>query len=284
VQVLSLTQQQSRVIQSSATWQAEGVHARSLRNLAGLDLRLLEVAPAGELTSPAISSDRCYYVLAGSGVIGKPGAAGEPFALGNVAALTQGESFFIRNIGDGPLQVLFIRGAEEGTIAKETLPPAQPAAKKQPAAAKAGAVIPNDSFRCMIWFDGGSTGNPGPSYGSYAIFVPDAGGNWPSEPAQVIGRLDFGRGTNNEAEYKALLAGLEDVTQRIEAAGQPVAKWQIEVRGDSDLVIKQVGGEWQVKKDTLRPLTDRAQTLLRRFGKRDLKWHSRTNSVRVLGH
>jgi len=146
------------------------------------------------------------------------------------------------------------------------------------------ANIINLYKRVMIWFDGGAEPNPGASYGSYALFVPDANGAWLTEPLEVISRLDFGYGTNNEAEYKSLIAGLEDVTRRIEAAGQSLAAWQIEVRGDSDLVVKQIGGEWQVKKESLRPLLDKAQKLLANFGQHTLTWHSRTNSVRVLGH
>lgn len=292
MEILSLTGQQSREIKSTASWQAEGVHARSLRNLAGLDLRLLELAVGGELGSPAVTSDRCYYVLSGNGEIGKPGGLGERLNPGDVAALEQGEGFFIRNTGNVALQIMFIRGAEEGAIEKPAdSPPHEggnvadsPPREGGAGGGFAGSIIPNASHRVMIWFDGGSDPNPGPSYGSYALFAPDASGNWPDTPDELKMRLDFGHGSNNEAEYKSLIAGLEEITRRVEAAGQPLGKWEIEVRGDSRLVLNQVGGEWQVKKESLRPLTNKAQTLLKNFGKRTLTWHSRTNSVKAFGH
>ncbi len=70
--------------------------------------------------------------------------------------------------------------------------------------------------------------------------MPGADGEWPTAPVEVVSRLDFGYGTNNEAEYRSLIAGLADITPRIEAAGQQPSAWQIEVRGDSDLVLKQL--------------------------------------------
>ena len=146
------------------------------------------------------------------------------------------------------------------------------------------ANIINLYKRVMIWFEGGAEPNPGASYGSYALFVPAANDHWPTEPVEVISRLDFGYGTNNEAEYKSLISGLEDISHRIKAAGQSLSAWQIEVRGDSDLAVKQIGGEWQVKKESLRPLLDEVRTLLMNFVQHTLTWHSRTNSVRVLGH
>ncbi len=87
-----------------------------------------------------------------------------------------------------------------------------------------------------ITFDGGSQGNPGPGYGSYAL-------TRVSDGKTDLVRLDFGRAmTNNEAEYETLLAGLQALTERIEAAGRTPADFTVEVRGDSALVIHQVGG------------------------------------------
>jgi ribonuclease HI len=130
----------------------------------------------------------------------------------------------------------------------------------------------------ILTFDGGSRGNPGWGYGSYAIRRVQDG-------AQRIERLDLGDGyTNNEAEYDTLIAALEDLTQRIEEAGHQPHKFALEVRGDSALVIKQLQGTWQAKEPRMRERRGRCLRLLRRFGSVDLRTQPREESVRVLGH
>lgn len=127
-------------------------------------------------------------------------------------------------------------------------------------------------------FDGGSLGNPGRGYGSYAS-IRNVDGK------QLIKRLEFGENmTNNEAEYQTLIAGLEDIVGTIEEIeGDPTA-FSIEVRGDSRLILNQTAGKWKVKKLHLRPLRDRAQELLQRFGEFELTWQKRDVSVDILGH
>ena len=129
-----------------------------------------------------------------------------------------------------------------------------------------------------IVFDGGSQGNPGPGYGSYALMRAGDG-------SQDRVRLDFGRTmTNNEAEYETLIAALQGLSERAEAAGESISDLCIEVRGDSALVIHQVEGAWQTKDDRMRLLRDRARSLLRRFKAHRLVLQGREESVRVLGH
>lgn len=127
-------------------------------------------------------------------------------------------------------------------------------------------------------FDGGSLGNPGPGYGSYALIRN-------VDAKQRIKRLDFDEEmTNNEAEYRTLIAGLEDILGVIKRAGRDPSEFSIEVRGDSRLIINQVAGNWKVKQLHLRPLCDRARELLRHFGEFELVWQDRDESVDVLGH
>lgn len=127
-------------------------------------------------------------------------------------------------------------------------------------------------------FDGGSRGNPGPGYGSYAVIRRVDG-------SQRIARLTFdGEMTNNVAEYRTLIAGLEDLIGEIEQAGRDAAEFSIEVRGDSRLILNQVAGKWKVRQPHLRPLCDRARELLRRFGQFELTWQQRDETVDVLGH
>jgi ribonuclease HI len=128
-----------------------------------------------------------------------------------------------------------------------------------------------------IIFDGGSLNNPGHGYGSYELTIG-------SEPPRIE-RLDFGSPvTNNEAEYLALLHALEDALASLPKAGINPRQVKLEVRGDSQLVLKQLGGQWKVKMPHLQPLKDRGRALLDQFGKSELIWHRRSESVRVLGH
>lgn len=130
----------------------------------------------------------------------------------------------------------------------------------------------------ILTFDGGSKGNPGWGYGSYAITRVKDG-------SQRIERLDLGDDyTNNEAEYDTLIAGLEDLIQRIESAGKQPQAYALEVRGDSSLVLNQVQGKWQARDPRMRERRGRCLRLLRRFESVDLKLQPREESVRVLGH
>jgi ribonuclease HI len=130
----------------------------------------------------------------------------------------------------------------------------------------------------VIIFDGGSHGNPGPGYGSYAL-VRERDGK------QSLVRLDFGREmTNNEAEYEALIAALQGLVERIETAGKASVDFSVEVRGDSALVIHQVEGTWKAKDDRMRLLRNRVRELMRQFKAHRFVLQGREESVRVLGH
>jgi ribonuclease HI len=127
-------------------------------------------------------------------------------------------------------------------------------------------------------FDGGSLGNPGQGYGSYALVRNTDG-------TQRIQRLEFeGQLTNNEAEYLSLIAALEDLIATIEQAGRDPAEFTIDVRGDSRLILNQTAGKWKVRQPHLRPLCDQAVELLQRFDEFQLIWQARAKSVDVLGH
>lgn len=101
-----------------------------------------------------------------------------------------------------------------------------------------------------LQFDGGSRGNPGPAGIGIVISAAD------NTPVVTIGRF-IGRATNNVAEYRALIAALQEA-KRLGAA-------RIVVRGDSELVIKQMRGEYRVKHPDLRILHREAQDLLHAF-------------------
>ena len=104
--------------------------------------------------------------------------------------------------------------------------------------------------RIVSHFDGGARGNPGPA--AIGAVVSDPG----TDPPTRLGSVSryIGETTNNVAEYRALIAGLE--------AARDFPARAVEVRGDSKLVIEQVRGAWKVRQAHLRPLVDDVRRLL----------------------
>jgi ribonuclease HI len=100
----------------------------------------------------------------------------------------------------------------------------------------------------VVNVDGGSRGNPGPA--AIAAVVTDPSGNDLAERAETIGEA-----TNNVAEYRALLLGIE-LAKQLDAD-------EVEFVGDSKLIVEQVKGNWKVKQDHLRPLHTRVRDALR---------------------
>jgi ribonuclease HI len=118
----------------------------------------------------------------------------------------------------------------------------------------------------VLFSDGASRGNPGPA-GIGAVL--EAGdGRRLAEIAEYIGHT-----TNNVAEYRALLAGL------VRALALGVSR--LEVRADSELMIKQLRGDYQVKNARLLPLYREARRLLGRFERVELKHVRRELNTRA---
>jgi ribonuclease HI len=104
--------------------------------------------------------------------------------------------------------------------------------------------------RVIVNVDGGARGNPGPA--AIGVVLRDADGKVIDERAERIGRA-----TNNVAEYKALLTG-------IEMAGEHGAE-ELELIGDSELVVRQVEGRYKVKDATMRELHGEVKRALQGF-------------------
>ena len=109
--------------------------------------------------------------------------------------------------------------------------------------------------QATIFGDGGSRGNPGPAASGAVILAPDG------TVLAEIGRY-LGIATNNVAEWNAVLDGL--------AAAKEMGFERIAIRLDSELVVKQLTGEYRVKHEGLAPLAQRAKQLLRSFSHIDL--------------
>ncbi|BCJ63542.1 bifunctional RNase H/acid phosphatase [Polymorphospora rubra] len=123
--------------------------------------------------------------------------------------------------------------------------------------------------KVVVEADGGARGNPGPA--GFGAVVRDAGtGEVLAERAEAIGVA-----TNNVAEYRGLLAGLE--------AAAEVGASAVDVRMDSKLVVEQMSGRWQIKNPGLRPLAAQAATLVRRFDSVTFGWIPRERNKHADG-
>jgi tryptophan 2,3-dioxygenase/ribonuclease HI len=107
-------------------------------------------------------------------------------------------------------------------------------------------------MKVVVHVDGGARGNPGPAAAAAVLTAPD--GKLLDETAVRLGET-----TNNVAEYRALLLGLE----RAHALGAT----EVEVINDSELIAKQVNGEYRVKHPDMKPLHAEAMAALERFGR-----------------
>lgn len=112
------------------------------------------------------------------------------------------------------------------------------------------APNPDGARRWIVYADGASRGNPGPASIGAAVF--DERGQ---EVARVSRRL--GRATNNEAEYQAAIAGLE--------AALGLGGGDVELRMDSQLVVRQLEFRYKVRNPRLRPYFNRLLELKRQF-------------------
>jgi len=99
-------------------------------------------------------------------------------------------------------------------------------------------------------FDGGSRGNPGPA--GIGIVVRAADGT----PLVTLGRY-IGKATNNVAEYRALITAMEEAKK--------LGATRIKIRGDSELVVRQMTGVYRVKHPDLIPLHRQAKELFESF-------------------
>jgi len=100
--------------------------------------------------------------------------------------------------------------------------------------------------------DGGARGNPGPAAYGYVLEAED--GTVLDARGEKIGVA-----TNNVAEYRALIAGLEKAVE--------LGLDELEVVSDSELLVKQMQGEYRVKNEALRELNDEASSLERKLGR-----------------
>ena len=112
-------------------------------------------------------------------------------------------------------------------------------------------------MKLVVHVDGGSRGNPGPAAAAAVVSTPDG------EIVDRAGEL-LGVASNNVAEYRGLLLGLRRASE--------LGAEEVEVVGDSELIAKQVNGEYKVKHADMKPLHAEAMQALRGFE----RWRVRT--------
>ena len=125
-------------------------------------------------------------------------------------------------------------------------------------------------MKLTVHVDGGSRGNPGPA--AIAAVLSDENGEVIDSAGAVIGRA-----TNNVAEYRALLFGIE----RAAALGAT----DLDLVGDSELIVKQVRGEYKVKDPNMKPLHAAVEAALADFDSwsiRHVKRHLNAEADRLV--
>jgi ribonuclease HI len=110
-------------------------------------------------------------------------------------------------------------------------------------------ILREGSGRAHVYFDGAARGNPGPAAIGWVVVTSDG--------IVAEGGRRIGRATNNQAEYEALVRALEGAT----AYGFD----EVDVRGDSELIVRQVHGEYETNDPELRERRVRVRELLAAF-------------------
>ena len=118
----------------------------------------------------------------------------------------------------------------------------------------------------MLHVDGGARGNPGPA--AIGVVISEPGGTAVDELSERIGIA-----TNNVAEYRAVLRGLERARE-LHAS-------EVEIIGDSELVARQLAGAYKVKHPALKPLYEQAVAALREFESWSIRSVPRAQNARA---
>ncbi len=119
-----------------------------------------------------------------------------------------------------------------------------------------------------IYVDGASRGNPGPA--AIGVLIEDDAGQERARISKYIGTT-----TNNQAEYRALIAGL------LEAAA--LGARSVEIRTDSELMVRQIQGSYMVRNTGLKPLHREVTQLLSRFSSFHIRHVPRKLNTRADG-
>jgi ribonuclease HI len=121
-------------------------------------------------------------------------------------------------------------------------------------------------LKLVLHVDGGARGNPGPA--AVGVVISGEGGEVLDEIAEPIGVA-----TNNVAEYRAVLRGLEQA--------RVLGATEVELIGDSQLVARQLTGAYKVKHAAMKPLHEQATNALRQFDRWQIRSVPRAENARA---
>ena len=134
--------------------------------------------------------------------------------------------------------------------------------------------MPDSIKKVVITFDGGAKPNPGKGYGSYNIRID---GN--DKPIHGESEKFYGDNlTSNQSEYIAVTRGCEKIK---ELFGN---NCNVHIVGDSELVLKQISGEYRVRNEKLIPLNQELMDYLKEFNSYSVQHRPREQSVEEFGH
>lgn len=122
-------------------------------------------------------------------------------------------------------------------------------------------------MKASLYIDGGARGNPGPA--GVGVVLRQV---TPSQPLHEAGYF-LGTATNNVAEYNGLIRGLQ--------VAKEIGATELHIYSDSELLVKQIHGQYRVKSPDLKPLFERAKTLLTTLGRWSLEHVRREKNHRA---
>ena len=140
----------------------------------------------------------------------------------------------------------------------------------------------NTSGKAEIYFDGGCLGNPGQKYGSFQVRMD---GN------EIVkrSRVDFGFGTNNEAEFNALRLALDEAVRSFQEMAIELKSLSLVIETDSTIVrnrlaVKNVIFKKYPSSQRMFALANECLEIMNQFGKFQVIWKGRANNVERFGH
>ncbi len=160
-------------------------------------------------------------------------------------------------LGEERIRAMLLALAQGPEAGARTAPRAQAQRDLPLAEAPAGVAAGKpEPKRVVLNTDGASRGNPGPAGAGWVLSTPDG-------TVLQRGAAFLGRRTNNEAEYEAVIRG---ITAALELGAS-----ELSLRSDSELLIKQINGDYQVRNDRIAVLHGKVRELMRRLRRVDAK-------------
>ena len=147
---------------------------------------------------------------------------------------------------------------------------------------KAALPTAKPASRVEIYFDGGCLGNPGKKYGSFQVKL---------DGKEILkrSRVNFGFGTNNEAEFNALILALDEAVGWFQSKSTDLKTLSLTVETDSTivrnrLVVKNVVFKKYPSSQRMFALANECLAVMNQFGNFQVNWKGRANNVERFGH